>query len=500
MIMPIRLKWLAMLASATLLLVGCEIDLGFPTGQPISFTVPNQARLFYETTRSASVSTAGNLAVVGVPTESDRSDPNMHSVGAAYIYERINDVWTLKMRLAPPLRTRGLAFGTSVAVHGDHIVIGAPNTSSPNPIAKHGYVYFYEPETVIIRLAHGVYTFKGWQLARTFYAGDVGIIPTTATPDQFAPRFGTSVSVFGDFAIAGAPGYGRPDQSPLSLQLGAVAMFSFSDSGGWGHDTTITMQDNRLGFSSAAQRNANFGFSVSMGNTIAAVGAPNASMTDASGNVIGEFIGMAAVLERKPTVSGHEWTCCTILRPETPHNANTFGVSVAVQKGGEPEYVNHVAVGEPYRHRPGTQLPIGHASIFAITLGGGAGGLPTGQLLRSFGPPDDIDNGLFGTSVKLQYPKILIAGKRATEALPPYTLFYRHWLFGWLSSNIVLPAPDNTVLFSSGMSMDWPEVLVGAKRQTGMDGTFRLYESIVFRFRHWKLCSTIPWISYCRSF
>ena len=491
------------LAATVMALTACEVRLDYSSPPPVAFQLPHQARLFYETESPATIAISGNLAVVGSRTESvTMGGVNYTTAGAAYLYELSSTGWSYRQRLVPPDPNQGLQFGAAVAISGDHVVIGAPNVSGTAPEASHGHVYFFEPRIVTVQLAKGTYSVKVWESVKEFDASQVGLIPAGGNPSQFQPKLGWSVAVREDFAVAGAPGYGRPDLSPTSLQKGAVALFSFSSSGGWVLDTTVTYEDSRLGFSSAAQNNANFGQSVAMGGTFAVAGAPNASMTDGAGAPTAEFVGMVAVLPRRDISGGHQWDCCTVLRPESPYGSNSFGAAVAVQQGGAPEYGNYIAVGEPNRNRSGTTNPIGRATVYSLVPGGTPGALPTANQVSAFDPPELVDNGKFGGAVSLSYPKLFVAGKRLSPDLPPYFLFYRHSLWGWFSSRITTPPMPGTpstepLLYSANSGLEWPEVLPIAKRKSAMDGTFTLYDTIVFRFRHWLFCTRPAFGNVC---
>lgn len=93
-----------------------------PTGVTLESTSGS-----YTTTSTVSAA-SGDTIVYGVATDAT-------NVGRAYVYVRSGSSWTLQATLAPadtPLRTGAAAprFGSSVAIDGDVIVVGAPGWDS----------------------------------------------------------------------------------------------------------------------------------------------------------------------------------------------------------------------------------------------------------------------------------------------------------------------------------------------------------------------------------
>ena len=66
---------------------------------------------------------SGDTVVVGVP---NRSVAGHDQSGAAYIFARTGTSWSLQAELLDPSPAAGDAFGASVAVHGNYVLIGAP--------------------------------------------------------------------------------------------------------------------------------------------------------------------------------------------------------------------------------------------------------------------------------------------------------------------------------------------------------------------------------------
>ena len=145
----------------------------------------------------ATVAIRGDVAVVGAPGPSGRRrNPRPTGPGAAYVFQREGGVWTERAMLTSAGTPNG--FGSSVAIQGDQILVGAP----------------YEDQS------GAVYTFRlsGGQWERT---GTLSVRGVRAND-----RFGTSVKVDGDQALVSAPGRSGGE--------GAVFTFSFdSGEGQW---------------------------------------------------------------------------------------------------------------------------------------------------------------------------------------------------------------------------------------------------------------------------
>lgn len=75
----------------------------------------------------ASVSVSGKTVVVGAPGKSVDATAN---AGAAYVYQRSGAAWTLQTELVSPTAGESGAFGSSVAVAGNRLVIGEMQASA----------------------------------------------------------------------------------------------------------------------------------------------------------------------------------------------------------------------------------------------------------------------------------------------------------------------------------------------------------------------------------
>jgi hypothetical protein len=242
------------------------------------------------------VAAQGNTLVVGAPYEDsaaggvdgDQSDNRATNSGAAYVFVRLGDSWTQQGYLKAESPTAGDHFGTSVAISGDTIVVGAPR----NDPAQWGVV---APTTT-----GSAYTF-----ART---GDKWAAQGTLEPSSPNSRpdlFGYRVAVSGETAVIGAP-----DESNTGLGGGAVYAFDRAN-GAWA--MTQRVQPIMPIIPSA------FGFAVTIEGDTLIVGAPQ----DAT---VARAAGSAYVFAR----SGGMWHEIKHLQEPQPIEQATFGLAVAI--------------------------------------------------------------------------------------------------------------------------------------------------------------------------
>ncbi|MCP4612294.1 MAG: hypothetical protein GY845_26660 [Planctomycetes bacterium] len=121
-----------------------------------------------------SVSISGDYTIVGAPGLYKNKD----RFGSAYIFKREGTSWIQQAKLTIATGTLGGRFGESVSIDGDYAIVGYPCRRGNDS----GYVYIYKREG------------SNWtQVARLY--GSVG---------RQNDRLGASVSISGDYVIAGA--------------------------------------------------------------------------------------------------------------------------------------------------------------------------------------------------------------------------------------------------------------------------------------------------------
>jgi MYXO-CTERM domain-containing protein len=173
-----------------------------------------------------SVAISGSIAVVG------ESEDVQHT-GAAYLYTRSGNTWSLQQELTPSDEMAGEAFGAAVAIDNGTIAVGAP------------YYVQYDPTTGDT-FEGAVYVFT---VSGSAFTEQARLLPSSA--NSF---FGNAVAVSGDTVAVGAYG--------TSIGGAAGAVFTYTRSGGsWSPQATITPPSSSTQF-------GNF-VSLSGGNLIA---------------------------------------------------------------------------------------------------------------------------------------------------------------------------------------------------------------------------------------
>jgi hypothetical protein len=154
---------------------------------------------------SGKAALSGDTLVVGATGDHDAGKNS----GAAYVFARENGVWSQEARLLAPDGAAADVFGSSVAIEGDTIVIGAVQKSEAGSQSGAAYVF---------TRSDGL-----WTLQKKLVPGD----------GKALDYFGKSVAITGDTIVVGA--YGCDD-----LGAGAGAAYLFTRSGAsWGPATKV---------------------------------------------------------------------------------------------------------------------------------------------------------------------------------------------------------------------------------------------------------------------
>ncbi len=217
-----------------------------------------------------SVAIDGDTAIVGAHGDDDRGTDS----GSAYVFERVDGVWTEAAKLTAADGQPGDRFGWSVAISGDTAIVGAYLDDS-----RRGAAYVFQR-------VDGVWT----EAAKL-----------TAADRQTRDYFGVSVAIAGDTAVVGAYG----DDS----NRGAAYVFERVGNA-WTQVAKLTAADGPGG---------SFGLSVAISGDMAVVGA----MAD---DDRGTGAGAAYVFERV----GNAWTQVAKLTASDGQGWDRFGVSVAI--------------------------------------------------------------------------------------------------------------------------------------------------------------------------
>jgi FG-GAP repeat len=224
----------------------------------------------------------GDTAVLTSP---GADTPAGQTVGAAYVFTRSGSSWTQHAKLFASDGVRSDAFGRSVAIQNDTVVIGAPEDSSALFIDKIGSVY--------------VFTRSG-----TSWSEQAKLLASDGRSDE---QFGISVGLSGDAVIVGATGH----DTASGFDAGAAYVFGRS-SGQWTQRAKLTASDgtDRDGFGNA----------VAVSDGLAVVGA-RAARTPAG-------IGAGAAY----VFGGSNWTQLSKLTASNGGDEEGFGSNVAISR------------------------------------------------------------------------------------------------------------------------------------------------------------------------
>jgi hypothetical protein len=265
----------------------------------------------------ASVAISGDTVVIGAPGV---DVPGKAEAGQAYVFVRNGTAWTEQARLGASDPAQFDRFGSAVAISGDTVVVGAPMNTPGASGAGRAYVF------ARIGGAWG----EQAKLAPSDGAG--------------GDRFGFSVAIDGDTALAGAPHKGLAG----TANTGQAYVFVRSGSA-WGEQAKLAASNAGAG--------DQFGASVALGADAALIGAPHANGAPQA--------GQAYLFVR----SGATWSEQTRLVPSDGVAYDQFGFAVGIAGGmlvvGAPF---HDIVGQVYVFAGGgaawseTRLAAGHAA------------------------------------------------------------------------------------------------------------------------------------------
>ncbi|MBI4717886.1 MAG: hypothetical protein HY763_08795 [Planctomycetes bacterium] len=179
----------------------------------------------------SSVAISGDTVLIGAPYDDDRGT----SSGSAYVFQRVGTVWTQSAKLNAPDGVANALFAFSLAMQATQAAIGAE--TDPQAAAGAGAVY--------------VFAFDGvaWTQEAKLLASDAGA----------GNRLGHAVSISGDLVLAGASA-----DSDSGANSGSAYVFR-REPGGWAQEAKLLASDGAMF--------AEFGYAVSVYGNVAVVGA-----------------------------------------------------------------------------------------------------------------------------------------------------------------------------------------------------------------------------------
>ena len=235
-----------------------------------------------------SVAISGDYAVVGTIKSTQGY------AGSAYIFKRNGTTWTQEAKIVASDRGTGDNFGSSVAINGDYVVIGAyqdgEDTGGFNGMINAGSVYIFKRNGTD-------WTQEAKIVALDRHEGDA---------------FGISVSISGDYVVVGA--FGKSTNT--SVSSGSAYIFKRNGTM-WAQEAKIVASD--------LISNDNFGISVSISGDYAVVGARYEDEDASGGNPIGQA-GSAYIFKR----NGTTWTQEAKIVASDRGAEDYFGSNVAI--------------------------------------------------------------------------------------------------------------------------------------------------------------------------
>jgi hypothetical protein len=368
-----------------------------------------------------SVSILGNFAVIGSPNDKIGSNTQQ---GSASIYQLINGEWVFKQKIIDGSGAPYDNFGTSVSISPTHIVIGAANDDVGTNIDQGSVIIFQMSAGIWVQMqkiieSTGAYTAdrfgKSVSISGNFIIvgtpqSDIGanIDQGSASIYQLSSGvwiflqkltdlsgaagdvFGSSVSLFGNYAVVGIPN----DEVGTNAGQGSVNIYQLI-SGSWVFTQNLT---DVFGAPNDA-----YGFSLSVSNNFLVVGTP---YNDEGSN---SNQGLAVIYQLK----NGTWSVMQRIIDETNNSSNYFGCSVSISG-------NYIIVGS-YGNDIGTNQDQGSAYIYQRI------GL-SWQKYQYLKDPGGLGNDYFGRSVGIDG-----SNKRFIIGVPNYSGYSGKVIFGKLN-------------------------------------------------------------------
>ena len=285
-----------------------------------------------------SVAISADTIVVGAPFEgananagdADWTKDQAFNAGAVYVFVRVDNHWVQHARLQASNISSGMAFGESIAISGDVLVVGAPGEASKS-IGVNGdqqdHSTIYAGAAYVFVCEDGLWEQEAYLKACN-----------TNELDQF----GSAVAVCGETIAVGAPNEdsglrGDPNDNS-ACAAGAVYVFARDLARNWIQQAYLKAPD--------ADAGDHFGFAVGLHGDRIVVGAPfkgrRAAVVDSERmDEPASNVGAAYVYERYASSWAHDVS----LKASIMEVDHKFGYSVSVSG-------NSIVVGAPFQsHR-----------------------------------------------------------------------------------------------------------------------------------------------------
>ncbi len=355
----------------------------------------------------SAVAIDGNIAVIGVP---DDDEAGTHT-GAAYVFRRdTSGNWLQEAKLIAEDAAPGDKFGTSVAVDGTRIVVGAPYRDTWADDNGRAYIFMY--------------------IGAGNWLQEAFLNPLFAQQDS---HFGWSVDISGDTIVVGMP-LRKGDGGEAS---GKAEIFHRDpDPGGW-HRETVLSGDAAYQY---------FGTSVAIEDDTIMVGIPGESSQFNNAGAAKIFLRDASDI----------WNFQTMLTASNAAAEDQFGLDIAISE-------DTVVVGAPSNYPVGGKS--GSAYVFVRETGGNWS--EQDKLTANDAQAED----LFGGSVAIDASSVVVGapGKRTVIGCPSCIFsgaayfFQRDFTGDWTQRTKLAPSDlSQGDLFGMSVGLWGDTVLIGA--------------------------------------
>jgi hypothetical protein len=382
-----------------------------------------------------SVDILGNQAVVGAIYEENdlNGGSTLSKAGSAYIYENVDGTWRQTQKLLPNTRHANAMFGSSVAIHDDYVVIGAPgdptNISGGDYKALAGAVYVY------------IRSVNNWVLVDKIVA-----------PDRISDdHFGKSIDLTSQGLIVSSLSSYDENGTNYIQRAGAVYLYEKIANGLFNYTQKIV--------ASHRSNNSHFGYRVSLTSDYGIISVSSDDLDEQGGNSVNDA-GSVYFIKNYSGTWGITQKICAPFRSQDDY----FGISVAM----DGNYAVVGADGEDHDQNNSNSLPeAGSAFIYENNNG-------AWSLQQKINPNDRSSLALFGWDVDIKNDKILVSAPHESTDENSMNSINRAgsaYLFElnngtWSQSQKIVAAnraPEDN--FGSYVAMDGDNVLMGTYKE-----------------------------------
>jgi hypothetical protein len=232
----------------------------------------------------SSLALAGDTLVVGAFRESPCSGSTVPRPGGAYVFNRQGDMWTQTTQLMNPDADNGDGFGSGVVAAKDSIVVGSGYSDKNGRDSGAAYVFGRGPE--------------GWKYLQTL---------TAAQPSAGA-RFGWGLVLEDRTLVVSA----LEETTEVAASAGAAYVFSF-DGQAWNFQQRLVP--------SVSEKDGNFGHNMTLLGNRLVIGAPAINLLADTQR------GQVFVFDRS---AGSMFMETQLLNAPIPRSSDWYGMSVAL--------------------------------------------------------------------------------------------------------------------------------------------------------------------------